>query len=215
MYVPELYRPPGPEWNSDLVRRFPLAILVSGGPERPFATHLPTVLADDLDEAEPAGGDLTGGQIYGHLNRQNPHWGALISGSPVTLVFQGPNGYVSPAIYETTPASPTWNFAAVHIHGALRRVEDSEATMRIVCATARALEGRLGKGWNMDDSKDYFRTLLPGVGAFEITIDSVDGMFKMSQEKNLETREKVSAAFSGSRRGLCRELAAMMNSIDG
>jgi transcriptional regulator len=172
-------------------------------------------LADDLDDIEPVGGDLAGGLIYGHLNRENPHWGALVSGSSATLVFQGPNGYVSPAIYETTPAAPTWNFAAVHIHGTLRRIEDSEDTMRIVCATARTLERRLGRGWNMDDSTHYFRTLLPGVGSFEITIESVDGMFKMSQEKRPEIRKRVSDSFSGSRRGLYQELAAIMNGIGG
>src|SRR5262245_42729466 len=103
MYVPDCYRPRSPSWNSDLVRLFPLAILVSDGPRRPFATHLPTLLAEDLDGAgPPPGTDLTGGRIYGHLNRQNPHWAALKPGSAATLIFQGPNGYVSPTVYQTT-----------------------------------------------------------------------------------------------------------------
>jgi predicted FMN-binding regulatory protein PaiB len=212
VYVPDIYQPPEPAWNSDLIRRFPLAVLLTSGPERPFATHLPAILADDFDGAPvPAG--LAGGQIYGHLNRRNPHWAALVSGSPATLIFTGPHGYVSPAVYEFTPAAPTWNFTAVHVHGILRRIETQEDTMRVVSATARTLEARLGAGWDMNGSTGYFQTLLPGVGAFVLDIQSVDGMFKMSQEQKPAVRHRVSGAFSKSPRGLHRELAGLMDHL--
>ena len=214
MYVPRQYRPPGPEWNDEIVRRFPLALLVNSGPDRPFATHLPTLLARDLDGVAGEGAELAGGRIYGHLNQANPHWGALRSGIAATLVFQGPNGYVSPTVYGITPAAPTWNFTAVHLHGTVRRIEDRELTMRIVCATVRALEGRLGAEWDMSDSTDYFRQMLPAVGAFAVDIEAVDGMFKLSQEQRPEIRRRTSTAFAASTRGLHRELAAMMNRLD-
>jgi transcriptional regulator len=172
------------------------------------------LLEEDLDDVAPGRSDLTGGRIYGHLNQANPHWAALESGSAATLIFQGPNGYVSPSVYRTAPAAPTWNFTAVHLHGTVRRIEDREQTMRIVCATVRALERRLGTDWDMSGSTDYFRKLLPGVGAFVIEIESVDGMFKLSQEQVPEIRRRTSTAFSASERGLHRELAAMMNRLD-
>jgi transcriptional regulator len=214
MFVPELYRPPGPRWTGDLVRGFPLAVLVTSGPERPFATHLPTLLAEDLDGGEPAGGDLAGGRIYGHLNRANPHWAALAPGLPATLIFQGPNGYVSPTVYRVTPAAPTWNFTAVHLHGTVQPIHDPAQTMRIVRATVRALECRHGTGWDPNGSADYFRTLLPGVGAFALDIESADGMFKLSQEQPPEIRRRTGAAFSASERGLHQELAALMNRLE-
>lgn len=213
MYVPDIYHSPEPEWNRDLVRRFPLAILLNSAPERPFATHVPTVLADDVDGIRSVSADLVGGQIYGHLNRHNPHWAALASGSPTTLIFQGPHGYVSPAVYGITPAAPTWDFTTVHIHGTLRRIEDHEDTMRIICATVRTLEERLGAGWDMSESMSYFRTLLPGVGAFALEIQSVDAMFKMSQEQSRTVRHRVIGAFAHSTRGLHQELAVMMDRL--
>lgn len=213
MYVPDIYHPPERQWNLDLVRRFPLAVLLTSGQGRPLATHVPTVLADDVDGGQPLTADLVGERIYGHLNRSNPHWAALASGGPTTLIFTGPNGYVSPAVYGITPAAPTWNFTAVHIHGTLRLIEEPEDTLRIICATVRTLEKRLGAGWDMSGSMSYFQTLLPGVGAFAIDIQSVDGMFKMSQEQDPAVRDRVASAFSRSPRGLHHELAMMMDQL--
>jgi transcriptional regulator len=63
----------------------------------------------------------------------------------------------------------------------------------------------------MNGSVGYFRTLLPGVGAFTLDIESVDGMFKMSQEQNPAVRRRVRDAFSESTCGLHQELAVMMD----
>lgn len=214
MFVPDIYQPPAASWVEELVRSFPLATLVTPGPERPFVTHLPTVLEDDLSGtvARPSG--LVGSTILGHLNRANPHWLALRPGTAAVLVFQGPNGYVTPTIYGTTPAAPTWDFAAVHVHGTLHPIDSRAKTMRVVRETARIFEDRFAAGWDMSRSLGYFGQLLPGVAAFEVEIESVDGMFKLSQEQSPEVRRRVSDAFRRSERGLHRELAEMMNRLD-
>jgi transcriptional regulator len=213
VFVPDIYRPPDDGWIAELVRSFPLATLVTAGPDRPFVTHLPTVLERDLTGTSTPEPGL-GGTILGHLNRANPHWSALRPGTAAVLVFQGPGGYVTPTIYPTAPAAPTWNFAAVHVHGTLRPIDSPARTMRVVRQTARIFEERFGAGWDQGPSLGYFGQLLPGVAAFEVAIESVDGMFKLSQEKEPEVRRRVADAFAHSERGLHRELAALMNRLD-
>jgi transcriptional regulator len=207
MYVPPMYRPSDPAMAVELIRDNPLATLVSPGPERPFATHLPAIFAD------PVGGhgDLVGARMLGHMNRQNPHWAALAPQASVVLIFQGPHGYVSPTIYGLPEAAPTWDFTAVHVHGLLHPIDGPEQTLRVIEATVRALEGRLGRDWNMKSSLAYFNRLLPGVGAFQLEVTGVDSMFKLSQEQSPEVRSKVSGAFAASNAQPHRCLSALID----
>lgn len=209
MFVPDIYRAPDPAWLVEQVRAFPLGLLVTPGAAGLLATHLPVVFAADVDGTKPPGA-LDGATLCGHLNRANPHWTALADGADALLVFQGADGYVSPTAYQTTPAAPTWDFVAVHVRGALRPVVDAERTRQVVRTTARVFEGRFGAHWDMTSSLDYFERLLPGVGAFEVVVARAEGMFKLSQEKKPEVRERVAAAFARSGDSRRQEVAALI-----
>jgi transcriptional regulator len=186
MFVPSIYRTDDPARIRRVIARHPLALLLSNGEPSPFATHLP-VIFDDPDAA----GDLTDSILLGHLNRANPHWRALNDGAATTLVFAGPGGYVSPMLYRTDPAAPTWNFVSVHVHGSLHPIRDAEETFQVVRRTADRLERAFGAGWDPRPSEGYFRSIQPGVGAFRVRIRCVDAMFKLSQEKTPEIQERV------------------------
>ncbi len=215
MFVPDHYREPDGSWLVDLVRGNPLAQLVSNGPatEGPHATHVPVILdpAADPDQA-----DLTGMTLWGHMNRANPHWAALERNTPVVVTFTGPHAYVSPTVYDMTPAAPTWNFTAVHVRGFLGKVEadeSSQETLETVKATVRAFETEFGASWPMSDSLDYFRRILPGVGAFRVAVTHTDGMFKLSQEQKPDVRRRVKNHFAARESSNHREIAALMDRL--
>ncbi|MFF7459706.1 FMN-binding negative transcriptional regulator [Kitasatospora sp. NPDC008115] len=210
MYVPEQYRPQDPSWALELIRSNPLALLVTNGPQHPWATHVPVLLAEEPDSAQVPGEDLVGRRILGHMNLLNPHWEALSEAGHALLVFQGPDSYVSPTVYERVPAAPTWDFTSVHVHGALRVIEDPDVLRKIARATVRAFEREVGTGWDMTGSLDYFERLLPGIRGFEIEVQSVDSMFKLSQEQPPETVAKVVHNFRRSDGNRRHELAAMI-----
>lgn len=211
MFVPAQYREPDSSWMVDLIRRNPLALLVTdGGAQRgPYATHLPVI---EDPEATPGafGDDLSGAVLLGHMNRENPHWRALEDGQVVLLVFTGPHGYISPTVYKKTPAAPTWDFTAVHVHGTVRKIDSLEETLGVVKSTVRNFEAGLGTGWDMTESLDYFRQLAPGVGAFRITVTGAESMFKLSQEQQPETRCLVRDSFAGREDGRHRETAELI-----
>lgn len=207
MFVPEIYQPAGPSWAAELMRDHPLAVLVtSGGDGRPVATHVPVLTGDPRcgDRLQPA--DV----LFGHMNRLNPHWDQLRDQASAILIFSGPNGYVSPALYQVNPAAPTWNFTAVHAVGSLRRIDDRDQTRRIVRQTAATFERRFGEGWDPSCSFGYFEQLLPGVGAFEFTVLRIDSMFKLSQEQPRPVRDLVAADFSARDSTAYRQVAALM-----
>jgi transcriptional regulator len=146
----------------------------------------------------------------GHLNRANPQWQELKSGCEALVIFFGPNSYVSPTHYGFEPAAPTWDFATVHLRGQVTPIDDQEASLNVVLATVRNFEERFGRRWNPKPSLEYFRTILPAVGAFFIEVSGVESMFKLSQEQDHATRERVCKAFAESGDSMQQEVANLI-----
>ncbi|MFD4607411.1 FMN-binding negative transcriptional regulator [Streptomyces sp. NPDC058440] len=210
MYVPEVYRPKNPAWVLDAVRGNPLATLVSNGPDVPMATHLPVIPVESTLGRGSGDTGLVGTSFNGHLNRSNPHWAALASTSRGLLVFRGPGAYVSPTVYDVTSAAPTWNFIAVHVRGTITRLTDGDQTLDVIRATVRTYERDHGTGWDMTESIPYFERILPGVGAFRFDVTEAEAMFKLSQEKPDDIRDRVADAFTRANSGPGHDVAAAM-----
>lgn len=215
MFVPRIYRSPDPGWTREIIRGYPLALLVTNGAETPNATHAPIIFADGEDGAGDRESDLVGARLLGHINRANPQWKEIESGSrEALLVFSGANSYVSPTIYGFEPAAPTWDFTTVHLRGPVTPVEDREASLEVVVATVCAFEARFGNDWSPESSLEYFRTILPGVGAFSVEIKKVEAMFKLSQEQKPDTRQRVMRDFAGSDESMRREIARLIAALN-
>lgn len=195
------------------MRRNPLALLMTNGAdsEGPFGTHLPVI--PDPEHDIDALDDLTGATLLGHMNLGNPQWRAMRPEMPAVLSFAGPHAYVSPTVYQFTPAAPTWNFTAAQLRGIVHKIESADETLAVVQATVRAFETDFGYGWDMTDSVGYFRKILPAVGAFRFTVTRAEAMFKLSQEQKSETRERVRCHFADGESGRQRETAEYMSRI--
>ncbi|MBQ1089392.1 FMN-binding negative transcriptional regulator [Streptomyces sp. B93] len=209
MYVPAVYQAREGRQLVEVVSQYPLAVLMTNGPSTPFSTHLPVIPASETDVDE-----LVGSTLLGHMNRANPHWSALRAGIAAKAVFWGPNSYVTPMLYPSDPAAPTWNFVSVHVEGVLQPVHDDEETLAVVRRTAARLEGRFGAGWDQEGSLDYFRKILPGVGAFRLEVRSAQGMFKLSQDKEPAVRRRIREHFEADGTGPTRELGRAMRNFD-
>ncbi|MET8865144.1 FMN-binding negative transcriptional regulator [Nonomuraea sp. NPDC004580] len=186
MHVFPRYQADDPAQVTELVRRNPFALVVSAdGGGAPTATHVPVILEGDT---------LEDGTLLGHLARANPHWRSWGPGTEVLVVFTGPHGYVSPTVYGTDPAVPTWDYAAVHVTG---RVELLDDAMEVVERTVTAAESLREPSWEPTPaSRERFRALLPGVVAFRVHVRSVQAMFKLSQDIDAERYERVRADFA-------------------
>jgi transcriptional regulator len=207
MYVPRLYEAAREEWLHMVVRDYPLAILVTNDSDVPAATHLPIVFPDG-DIA-----DLAQSTLLGHLNKANPQWDALVRGTRGVLIFTGPGSYITPKLYRTEPAAPTWDYVSVHLTGRIHAISDREETLDVVKRTAREYEKRFGEGWDAEGSLEYFREIGPGVGAFRFEVESVQAMFKLSQEKSTPVRQRVINSLRVSESGAARDLAKVMDRI--
>jgi len=106
----------------------------------------------------------------------------------VLVIFQGPHGYVSPTWY-AKPGVPTWNYAAVHVYGRARAVDDAAATGRHVEKLAERFERGSAAPW----VPEYDPRMLAGIVGIEIAIREIQGKFKVSQNRSAEDRTRVAA----------------------
>ena len=174
MYVPELFRQDDPQTLHAFLGEFPFATLVSGAV--PQATHIPMLF------------DAEAQVLRGHLARGDPHWKAVEAGQPALAIFLGPHAYVSPQWYPSKKVDgktvPTWNYVAVHAHGTLRVVEDPVWLLANVTALTDQQEAQFAEPWKVTDApEDYVRKMLAAIVGVELTVTSLIGKWKLSQNR--------------------------------
>jgi len=170
MYVPDHFREDRPDVLHDAIRRIGFATLVTTGME---ANHLPMLLQD--------------GVLRGHVARANPVWKA--GGGAALAIFLGPHAYVSPSWYpskaETGKAVPTWNYLTVHTRGHIRWIQDAAWLHVHVAGLSDAHEAGRAEPWAVTDAPAaYIDSLVRAIVGFEIMIESLEGKWKLSQNRS-------------------------------
>ena len=189
MYNPPAFKQDDPAVLHALIREHPLALLVSHGPEGLEASHIPFLLYPD---------EGPHGTLRAHLARANGHAARLADSPSCLVVFQGEQGYVSPAWYpskaETGRVVPTWNYVTIHIHGAPRISHDPAWLHRQLQDLSQAQEGRRARPWSLDDApEDYLARQMKAIVGLEIPIERLEGKWKLSQNKDEADRQGVIA----------------------
>jgi transcriptional regulator len=201
LYTPTHFAVDRREFAAALIRAHPFATLISQGTEEPFVTHAPLLL--------DASGERW--RLLGHVARANPHWEAWRDGSRVLAVFHGADSYVSPSLYSTRKAVPTWNYMVVHASGTIGLSHDSEGKERVLKALIDAHDPPYHAQWNELDLT-YREGMKQGIVAFTISVERIDAKFKLSQNRPQDDRERVRQAMqAGGDRG--RELADWMQRL--
>jgi len=186
MYRPDHYRVDDLSLMHALMRARPFVALVSGGAEGLYATHLPTVLKDEGPY----------GVIEFHLARANPHWKYLAQRNEALMIFQGPEGYITPNWYpskaEHAKVVPTWNYAVVHVYGRPELMQDTAWIRRHVAELTAQQESNEAEPWALTDAPEAFiETMLRGIIGFRLAITRLEGKWKMSQNRDMKDRDGV------------------------
>lgn len=188
MYIPAHFAVSDPAAMHRIIREHPLGMLVRQGDTGLDADHIPF-------ELNPATGPL--GTLTAHVARANPLWQQCPSGSPVMVVFRGAEAFISPSWYPSKHEShrqvPTWNYEVVHAHGTLTVHDDERFVRGLVARLTRQHEAAEPKPWKMTDSApDYIDAMLRNIVGIEVTLTSLVGKSKLSQ--NREARDRLNAA---------------------
>jgi transcriptional regulator len=201
MYVPASFRITDSEKLSAFIDRYSFATLVTNNANSPFATHLPLQLLRD---------DGSQGTLVGHLARANPQWQHFGSDQEVLAMFQGPHSYISPSWYTVAESVPTWNYAAVHVYGFARVLEDRQRIDTILNDLIATYESGFESPWKPQLSKDYRDKMVQAIVAFEIRITRIEGKFKLGQNRSAQDVRNVYDVLSNMTVDDAQNLAELM-----
>lgn len=161
----------------EVIKTYPLATVISVKDNAPFITHLPLIYEN--------------GKLIGHIDIYNPQAELLKNDNEVTLIFAGPECYISPSVYSNTQL-PTWNYIKVHLKGKVKAIESKVALKQSLITMTDFLEAPDHK-YVLEPDNPRLDKNLNYIKMFEITITHWEGKFKLSQDKKPKDTELARA----------------------
>lgn len=178
-YPPKHHQDANKDHLIDVIKTYSLATVISVKDGVPLITHLPLIYRD------------TDGKLIGHIDIYNPQAALLKDNHPVTLLFSGPQCYISPSVYSTTQL-PTWNYIKVHLKGTVKAIESKEALKESLIVMTAFLEAPDHK-YVLEPDNPRMEANLDYIKMFEITITEWEGKFKLSQDKKTQDTANAKA----------------------
>lgn len=161
----------------EVIKTYPLATVISVKDNAPLITHLPLIYRE------------TDGKLIGHIDIYNPQTQVMRDDHELTIIFSGPQCYISPSVY-TTPQLPTWNYIKVHLKGTVKAIESKEALKESLITMTEFLEQPNPK-YVLEPDNPRMEGALEYIKMFEITINAWEGKFKLSQDKKTMDTENA------------------------
>ena len=189
MYLPAHFEEKRPELLHGLISTHPLGLLVTQDPAGEMvANTIPFLL-----EADPEGGP---GILRAHVARSNPLWRESRTDVDSLVVFQGPQTYISPSMYQSKAATgkvvPTWNYIMAQGRGRLHAVEDADWLRAFVTRLSERHEAARPVPWAVSDApEDFIDATLRAIVGIEIKLSSLRGKWKVSQNRTPADRDGV------------------------
>ena len=156
--------------------------------QKPVATQIPVF----IEERE--------GKLFmtGHMMRQTDHHKVFEQNPNVLCVFTGHHTYVSATWYSDPQQASTWNYMSVHVKGKLRFL-DEEGLMQVLKKTTLHFENQKTDSTTVFDNlpEDYRSGLMKAIIAFEVEVERIDNVFKLSQNRDKASYENIIAKLEG------------------
>lgn len=171
-----------------VIAQNPWATAVATGDDGLVASHYPVLLDPDRD-------DLT---VVGHVGKPDDQV-LHLGDQELLLIFQGPNGYISPSWYGDVRAVPTWNYTAVHLAG-VPQIVDTRSNLKVLDDLVTHFERRLPQPrmmWQAPNTEEFVTALEAGTVGFRLTPTRVSAKRKLSQNKPDSVVETVMAELDG------------------
>ena len=164
----------------DFMKAHSFAMVTGMGENFPVATQLPL----EIEE--------TNGKIFlkGHLMKKTDHHLAFENNNNVLVLFTGPHCYVSAAWYNNPNSASTWNYMSVHARGKISFM-DEDRTYEAVKAVTNKYEGHDTIAAFNNMPSEYIKPLLKAIIGFKIEVESIENVFKLSQNKTKEEKENI------------------------
>lgn len=165
-------------WDFVAARGFGTVVATDAG--NPVAAHVPLLMTRRDGQQS----------LEFHVARANPLHRIVTASPPVLVIVNGPDAYISPDWYVSADQVPTWNYMAAQISGRATAMPPERAEAHVE-AMSLAFEERLRpkKPWSTAKMTcEKLAMMLRAIVPMEITVDSIQCSFKLSQNKSVSDR---------------------------
>lgn len=203
MHPNRVFRQRPDEANLAFARERAFGILSINGTLGPLLAHVPFILNEAGDTA------------LLHLARSNPILRELEQPLPCVIAVSGPDGYVSPDWYGMPDQAPTWNYVAVHLRGQLERLPAEELSA-VLDSQSEVFEAWLAPKTPWMPAKmepDIRARMMRAIVPMRVKIETVDGTWKLSQNKTDEARLGAAQAVESGAGQELNALSALMRAL--
>lgn len=173
MHIPDLYKNEDQEAIRAFLRANAFGLLINQTNGKLWATHIPLELEINTEGEEV---------LMGHISKENPQWTAFESNDQVLAVFTGPHAYISSSWYDYENV-PTWNYTAVHVYGKVKIIE-GDAVIDLLTKLVDKYEKNSKCPVRVADLSQKTMLQSRGIVAFEIKIEEIQAVNKMSQNRD-------------------------------
>lgn len=167
-----------------LIARYPLAWVCAPARDRSEASLLPLIGVYDGDGALE--------ELIGHVPRSHPVFAALEDDPRALILFNGPQGYVSPEHAGRRDWAPTWNFAQLTIHAEM--CFDASQTEQALNVLIDAVEAERAEPWSSTEIGPRYHGMLERIIGFRARVTGVSGRFKLGQDEHPDTLRSILAS---------------------
>jgi len=163
------------------MKQHSFAVITAIGEQYPVATQVPLFI--DVNEE----GKIV---LSGHIMRKTDHHKAFEKNSNVLVLFTGPHTYISASWYSNPQSASTWNYMTVQAKGKITLL-DEVATYQAIKNITDHYEGKeTAAAFNkMDD--EYIASMLKAIVAFSIEVETLENVFKLSQNKDEQNKKQI------------------------
>ena len=199
MYIPHLYKNENQEEITQFLLENSFGILVNRTNGKLWATHIPLELEQTND-----GKSI----LFGHISKENPQWESFESDADVLAIFSGPHSYISSSWYEKENV-PTWNYIAVHVYGKIKIIEGDAVVASLKKLTDK-YEQNSENPVRIEELSSKTMRQTAGIVAFEIEIESIEAVKKMSQNRNEKDYHNIISELEKAKETAAIEVANVM-----
>jgi len=167
----------------EFIHQHPFAF-ISGCDEnnKPVATQIPVFIEE------------RSGKLYlsGHMMKQTDHHKALEKNPNVLCVFSGNHTYVSATWYSDPHQASTWNYMSVHVKGLIRFLDENSLVDVLKKTSLHFENGNTNSSTVYENlPEDYRSRLIKAIVAFEVEVESIENVFKLSQNRDKDSYQHI------------------------
>lgn len=169
----------------DFIFQHPFALIAGcDASGKPVATQIPVF----IEERE---GILF---LTGHIMRNTDHHRAFENNPETLCIFTGSHTYVSATWYTDPHQASTWNYMSVHVKGRMRFL-DEDGLIEVLKKTSLHFEGNNAQSPTVFENlpEDYRNKLMKAIVAFEVRVDAMENVFKLSQNRDRHSYRHIIA----------------------